>query len=123
MLQFACDSCLVLKQPMDIWIVGMAAESVGVTTARREITILAAWDRERAVHPLAVHFCSEVCKDRYVSALFADDTPTGKVLMERVGATARNPRLKVAGRKSVATSNRKIGTTTKSRSRRKKKAA
>jgi hypothetical protein len=108
---------------MDVWIVGMAAESVGVTAARREITILTAWDRDRAVHPLAVHFCSEVCKDRYVSALFADDISTGDVVVERVATAARNPRPKGAGRKSVATSNRKSGTAAHSRSRRKKKAA
>jgi hypothetical protein len=123
MLQFVCDSCLAVKQPADVWILGMAAESVGVTAARREITILAAWDRERAVHPLAVHFCSEVCKDRYVSALFAGDTPTKDVVLERVPTTARNARHKVARRKSVATTNRKSGSAAKSRSPRKKRAA
>jgi len=34
------------------------SRSVGVTAARREVTIQSAWDRAIAVHPFAVHFCS-----------------------------------------------------------------
>ncbi len=70
MLQFACDWCKSVKDPSEIWILGMAAESVGVTAARREIAILSSWDYDRAVHPLAVHFCSEKHKDNYMAALF-----------------------------------------------------
>jgi hypothetical protein len=49
---------------------GLAAESVGVQSARREINILSTWAEPQAVHPMAVHFCSERCKDKYVERLF-----------------------------------------------------
>ncbi len=70
MIRFDCDWCSRTKASDEIWILGLAAESVGVTAARREITILPSWKRETAVHPLAVHFCSEECKDDYMAQLF-----------------------------------------------------
>ena len=70
MIQFACDFCKVVKESEEIWILGLAAESVGFTAARREVNILSGWDRANAVHPLAVHFCSESCKDSYINTLF-----------------------------------------------------
>src|SRR6266581_7136490 len=53
MIQFVCDSCGRVKEPSETWIVGTAAEAVGVTAARREVTIQSAWDRAIAVHPFA----------------------------------------------------------------------
>jgi hypothetical protein len=70
MLRYACEWCGVLKEPNEAWILGFAAENLGVTAARREVTVLSGWDRERAVHPFAVHFCSEAHKDNYMAALF-----------------------------------------------------
>jgi hypothetical protein len=70
MIQFSCDSCLAVKTPEEIWILGLAAEAVGFTAARREVNILSSWDYNNAVHPLAVHFCSESCKDNYIDKLF-----------------------------------------------------
>ncbi len=52
MIQFACDSCTAVKEPSEAWIVGIAAESVGAVSARREVTILSSWDRTNALHPL-----------------------------------------------------------------------
>jgi hypothetical protein len=75
MIRFDCDWCSRMKASDEIWILGLAAEAVGVTSARREITILPIWKREMAVHPLAVHFCSEECKDDYMARLF-DEKPT-----------------------------------------------
>jgi len=54
----------------EVWLVGLAGETVGAIAARREVTILPVWDSEQAVHRLAVHFCSERCKDKYVAKLF-----------------------------------------------------
>ena len=31
MIQFACDSCGKVKKPTSIWILGRAAEAVGIT--------------------------------------------------------------------------------------------
>jgi hypothetical protein len=70
MIRFQCDGCARLKGDGELWILGFAAENIGVTSARREIAISSSWDRPRAVEPLAVHFCSDECRARYVSALF-----------------------------------------------------
>jgi len=70
MIRFSCDSCQAIKTPDEIWILGLAAEAVGFTAARREVNILSSWDYTNAVHPLAVHFCSESCKENYIDKLF-----------------------------------------------------
>jgi len=70
MLQFVCDYCRNTKEPSEAWINGMAAENVGTHAARREVVIDPAWRYERAVQPLAVHFCCVDCKDSYLAELF-----------------------------------------------------
>jgi hypothetical protein len=67
--------------------VGVAAEAVGVTSARREVTIQSEWDSATAVHPLAVHFCSIECKDEYMARLFAPEGPVKQVVVERAAPT------------------------------------
>lgn len=74
MIRFQCDGCARLKEDGELWILGFAAENIGVTSARREIAIASSWDRPRACEPLAVHFCSDECRARYVSALFGSST-------------------------------------------------
>ena len=66
---------------------GVAAEAVGVTSARREVTIQSEWDSATAVHPLAVHFCSIECKDEYMARLFAPEGPVKQVAVERAAPT------------------------------------
>jgi hypothetical protein len=83
MIQFVCHSCSAIKQPHEVWVVGLAAESVGATSARREVTIQSAWDRATAVHTLAVHFCSIECKDNYMARLFAPGVTAEEVVVER----------------------------------------
>lgn len=85
MIRFECDWCRNLKNSDETWILGLAAEAVGVTAARREVTILSAWTREASLDPLAVHFCSEQCKSNYMAALF-DQEPAR---LEIVGKSAR----------------------------------
>jgi hypothetical protein len=70
MLEYVCDTCHKRKKAGQNWILGLAAESVGTTTERREISILPTWTDARAVHPLAVHFCSERCREKYTKWLF-----------------------------------------------------
>ncbi len=82
MLQFVCDYCGNVKQPGEAWLSGLAAENVGTKAARREVVIDAAWRYERAVLPLAVHFCSIECKDRYMTELFQQ--PTSLLEIEEV---------------------------------------
>lgn len=76
MVRFQCESCGRLKGDGEIWILGFAAENIGVTSARREISIASSWDRPRAAEPLAVHFCSDECRSAYMSALFGDSPET-----------------------------------------------
>lgn len=74
-----------MKDENQEWILGLAAENIGVTSARREISIAATWERARAVDPLAVHFCSVKCRADYVGALFGEspDTLTGEVTVPK----------------------------------------
>jgi len=60
----------------------MAAENVGTHAARREVVIDPAWRYERAVQPLAVHFCSVECKDSYLAELF--EQPAALLAVESV---------------------------------------
>ena len=83
MIQYVCDTCSVVKSAGEVWLVGLAADAVGVTSARREVTIQSDWDRTTAVHPLAVHFCSVECKDDYMARLFAPEAPAKEVVLER----------------------------------------
>jgi hypothetical protein len=72
MVRFECDTCGRLKGNGEPWILGFAAETVGVTTARREINIASAWDDAHAVDWLAVHFCSDDCRTEYMNRLFSE---------------------------------------------------
>jgi hypothetical protein len=103
MIEFLCDSCARVKDPSETWVLGLAAEAVGVTAARREVTILPAWNREQAVHPLAVHFCSEECKETYIEKLFGNavDEEGVERIVTRTGPGARTARVirKVQARK------------------------
>jgi len=73
MIHFDCDSCRRVKALNEVWLLGLAAETVGVVAARREVTILPVWESDQAVDRLAVHFCSEECKDKYVAKLFGQE--------------------------------------------------
>jgi len=96
MIQFVCDSCARTKAPNELWILGLAAEAVGVTAARREVTILSGWTRDNALHPLAIHFCSEECKDDYMEKLFAEPE-TEELIEETVvrGTPSRRRRQRI----------------------------
>lgn len=98
MIQFSCDSCQIMKAPDEIWILGLAAEAVGVTAARREVNILSSWDHSNAVHPLAVHFCSDACKENYIDKLFGKDE---KVISE-VRPLRSKPKARRKTKKQVA---------------------
>lgn len=76
MVRFQCDTCGKLKEENESWILGLAAENIGVTSARREISIADVWERTRAVERLAVHFCSEACRAKFVQALFSASPET-----------------------------------------------
>jgi hypothetical protein len=106
MIQFVCDTCQRIKDPKESWILGLAADTLGLTSASREIAILQAWERTRAVDPLAVHFCSVECKDRYVNELFAERPPSERVVKRPTidGKAVRGQR---SARKSGSTSRRK----------------
>jgi hypothetical protein len=70
MIRFECDNCGNTKEDAEIWIMGFAAERMGVTEARREVVIASSWDDDRAAEPLAIHLCSEECRAEYIQKLF-----------------------------------------------------
>jgi hypothetical protein len=82
MIDFICDTCSAVKEPEDVWIVGLAAEAVGAVSSRREVNIQSTWTREAALHLLAVHFCSIQCKDKYMARMFGREQ-VGEVVVER----------------------------------------
>jgi hypothetical protein len=94
MVRFECDTCARLKEADEAWILGFAAENIGVTSARREISISSTWDYPRAVEPLAVHFCSDECRAEYMDALFGENPATRE---GQVTATKRRMRRIVPG--------------------------
>lgn len=72
MVRFECDGCGGLKKNNEPWIMGFAAENMGVTAARREITISDVWDDLQAREWLAVHFCSDECRADYMGKIFGE---------------------------------------------------
>src|SRR5437588_13097865 len=70
MIIFACDTCDRKKKPKDNWILGFAAQNIGITLARREVSISSEWDNNSALDWLAVHFCSDECRAKYMAKLF-----------------------------------------------------
>ena len=83
MVRFECDTCGALKEAGEEWILGHAAENIGVTAARREIGFSSAWNDNLAVEPLAVHFCSEECRADYMRRLFGE-APQPAILERKV---------------------------------------
>jgi len=85
MVRFECETCKRLKEPNETWILGFAAENIGVISARREIEIAEAWDPRRACELLAVHFCSDKCRAQYMGALFGEtpETRTGEATVTK----------------------------------------
>jgi len=79
MLQYVCDNCGAVKGEPEEWVLGFAAERLGISEARREITIAPRWDENRAVQWFAVHFCSIECKDEYIDRLFGTQTVSDDV--------------------------------------------
>lgn len=127
LLQYACEWCHRIKKSGDRWILGFAAEKVGATSARREVTIVAEWSERWAGHPLAVHFCSEKHKEQFVHALF-DAAPPARPQSRRRTATAvrkgDTPTASVGGALLQAANGEPARTrSTASRSRRRQRAS
>jgi hypothetical protein len=111
MIQYVCETCSAVKEPGEAWIVGLAGEAVGITSARRELNIQSVWKRATAVHPLAVHFCSTQCKDEYTARLFAPEAPIEEeVVVERVAPVAAEVTVErlVPQKRKVVTKTRKV---------------
>lgn len=89
-MEYRCDWCHRIKKPGDVWIVGLAGERSGVSGSRRQMETLKKWSTQWAVHPLAVHFCSERHKDNFVEALFKSEWPSvSKGAISRAAARRR----------------------------------
>ena len=88
MLRYECDYCHRLKEKDEAWILGFAAENIGVTAARREVTILPVWNEAESVNYLAVHFCCEQCRQNYLANLFGEE-PAEAEIVEEVAVVPR----------------------------------
>ena len=108
MIQYVCETCSAVKGPDEAWLLGLAAEAVGVTSTRREVTIQSDWESTTAVHPLAVHFCSIECKDEYMARLFAPEGPVKEVVVERAAPIEVVVERVVPAKKRAATKGRKV---------------
>jgi hypothetical protein len=108
MIQYVCDTCSAIKSPQELWVLGLAAETVGITSSRREVTIQSDWDSATAVHPLAVHFCSIECKDEYMARLFAPEGPVKEVVIERAAPTEVIVEQVVPEKRRIMTKARKV---------------
>src|SRR6266705_4375115 len=108
MVQYVCETCSAVKGPQELWLLGLAAETVGVTSARREITIQSDWDRTTAVHPLAIHFCSMECKDEYMARLFAPQASVKEVVVERAAPVEVVVEQVVPEKRRIITKARKV---------------
>ena len=118
MVRFECDGCGALKKNGEIWTLGFAAENIGVTAARREITIASHWDDRNAREWLAVHFCSDECREDYMGRMFAE-APATK-MGTRTVLTKRTQRVLPGGRvETMVTETEKpvIATATRRRKR------
>jgi hypothetical protein len=82
MVRYECDFCHRLKAKNEAWIMGFAAENIGVTAARREVTILPKWDEARAVDYLAVHFCCDQCRQSYIAGIFGEEPGNTEIVEE-----------------------------------------
>jgi hypothetical protein len=108
MIQYVCETCSAIKGPRELWLLGLAAEAVGVTSARTEVTIQSEWDSATAVHPLAVHFCSVQCKDEYIARLFAPEGPVKEVVVERAAPIDVVVERVVPEKRRIITKTRKV---------------
>jgi hypothetical protein len=104
MVRYECDNCRRLKEKNEEWILGFAAENIGVTAARREITFLSKWDEAQAVDWLAVHFCSAPCKQDYMSRLFGDTVPSDVITEVAVMPVKKREVRVISGGKTDTTS-------------------
>ena len=123
MVRYECDFCHRLKQKDEAWILGFAAENIGLTAARREVTILPHWDESRAPAYLAVHFCCEQCRQNYMKNLFGEE-PGESEIMEEVAVIPRRRDVREFADAAVETRvvRRKVRSR-KSKPRRRRKAA
>jgi hypothetical protein len=122
MVRYECDYCHRLKPKDESWILGYAAENIGVTAARREVTILPEWDEVRAVDYLAVHFCCDQCRQNYMVTIFGEEAADGEVVKE-VAVTPRKRIVREYPGATVETRVRRKASVSKPKTRRRRKAA
>jgi hypothetical protein len=73
MVRFQCDGCGKLREGKEAWILGLAAENIGITSARREISIVSAWER---AHCGRFPCSPDKCRAYYMSELFGESPET-----------------------------------------------
>ncbi len=123
MIRYECDFCHRLRPNDEAWILGFAAENVGVTAARREVTILPHWDEARALAYLAVHFCCDQCRQNYLTNLFGEGPRESEIVEEVTVGPRRRIVREYPGAVVETRVVRRQASPRKSKSRRRRKAA
>ncbi len=109
MLRFVCDYCQRERKSGESWILGIAAEEVAPSAARREVVLASTWDQKRLCHPLAVHFCSQSHAEQYIAKLFGQQpTRVQEEVIETTVSTTAPARTQRRVVRTVAADRRRV---------------
>ena len=75
MVEISCDSCGKVKSVAESarnnsegeWVLGYDLEVQSPNALQRSMRFLDHWDDRRVLELGAIHFCSEACKEKYIS--------------------------------------------------------
>ena len=74
MVEISCDSCGKVRPVMETarnggaeWVLGYDVEVQSPNALQRSMRFLDHWDDRRVLELGAIHFCSDACKEKYIS--------------------------------------------------------
>jgi hypothetical protein len=74
MVEISCDSCGKVKPLSETvrnggseWVLGYDVEVQSPNALQRSMRFLDHWDDRRVLELGAIHFCSDACKEKYIS--------------------------------------------------------
>jgi len=75
MVEISCDTCGKVKPVLpsagnghNEWVLGYDVEMQSSNALQRSMRFLDRWDDRRVLELGSIHFCSEGCKEKYISA-------------------------------------------------------
>jgi len=74
MVEISCDSCGKVRPVLETarnggggWVLGYDVEVQSPNALQRSMRFLDRWDDRRVLELGAIHFCSDGCKEKYIS--------------------------------------------------------